>query len=61
MESKNKKGGKGRGQGRKPKPQGEKLVKRQVFLRPDQFEKLQGQNLSVIVRQLIDQFLGEAG
>lgn len=61
MESKNKKGGSGRGQGRKPKPDGEKLVKRQVFLRPDQLEKLHGQNLSAFVRQLIDQFLGEAG
>ena len=57
MESKNKKGGSGRGQGRKPKPDGEKLVKRQVFLRPDQISKLQGKNLSAIIRQLIDQSL----
>lgn len=59
--SEKKRGGAGRGQGRKPKTEGEKLVKRQVFLRPDQLEKMKGQNLSAVVRQLIDQFLGEAG
>jgi hypothetical protein len=59
--SKKQRGGAGRGQGRKPKASGEKLVKRQAFLRPDQIEKLHGQNLSALIRQLIDQFLGEAG
>lgn len=56
MSEEKKHGGAGRGQGRKPKADGKKLVKRQVFFRPDQIEKLKGQNLSAIVRQVIDQF-----
>lgn len=58
--SEKKRGGAGRGQGRKPKADGEKFVKRQVFLRPDQLEKLKKlpENLSEIVRRLVDEFLG---
>ena len=52
--SEKKRGGAGRGQERKPKTDGGKLVKRQVFLRPEQIEKLQGKNLSVEIRKLID-------
>lgn len=47
-----KRGGAGRGQGRKPKT--DKFVKRQIFFRPDQLEKLSGKNLSVEIRKLID-------
>ena len=58
--SEKKRGGSGRGQGRKPKNGEEKLVKRQVFLRLDQLEKLKTlpENLSAFVRRLVDEFFG---
>jgi hypothetical protein len=54
--SEKKRGGAGRGQGRKPKKDGEKLVKRQVFFRPDQLEKVIGRNLSDHIRRIFDHF-----
>ena len=57
--SEKKRGGAGRGQGRKPKTDGDKLVKRQVFLRPDQIKFLSGENLSVAVRAAIDRKMTE--
>lgn len=63
MSDEKQRGGAGRGQGRKPKTDGEKLVKRQVFLRPDQLEKLRSQdeNLSELVRRLVDYYLDGVG
>lgn len=55
MKSK-KHGGAGRGQGRKPKPESEKLVKRQIFFRKDQLEKIKGRNLSEHIRILFDHY-----
>lgn len=56
--SEKKRGGAGRGQGRKPKTGEEKFVKRQIFFRPDQLEKLKKlpENLSEFVRRLVDEF-----
>lgn len=58
MENK-KHGGAGRGQGRKPKAEGEKYIKRQIYFRPDQIEILIGQNLSVAVRAALDRKMTE--
>jgi hypothetical protein len=54
--SEKKRGGAGRGQGRKPKTGGEKLIKRQIFFRPDQLKKMAGQNLSAAIRYQTDFF-----
>lgn len=54
--SEKKRGGAGRGQGGKPKTGAEELVKRQVFFRPDQLEKVKGKNLSEHIRRLFDYF-----
>lgn len=54
MSEEKKRGGYRANAKRPKKTEDEKLIKRQVFFRKDQLEKLEGKNLSVEIRKLID-------